>query len=87
MATVWKNTLSPSNFYWTQRRQGSVPDDGELNLSAVEGGSLAQMLERLESEIIKTTLRQCEGNKTKTAQLLGISRQMLHRKIRQFHLA
>ncbi len=87
MATVWKNTLLPSNFYWTQRRQGSVPDDGELNLSAVEGGSLAQMMERLESEIIKTTLRQCEGNKTKAAQLLGISRQMLHRKIRQFHLA
>ena len=75
----------------TKRKKGAPAGadaaDGELNLSAVEGGSLAQMMERLESEIIKTTLRQCEGNKTKAAQLLGISRQMLHRKIRQFHLA
>ncbi len=41
-------------------------------------------LERLEQQAIQQALRLCDGNRTKAASLLGISRDTLHRKLRQY---
>jgi DNA-binding NtrC family response regulator len=39
-----------------------------------------------EKEIIKATLTYCKGNKSKAAELLGIGRKTLHRKVQEYHL-
>ncbi len=43
-------------------------------------------LEEAEKEIIRMTLIHAKGNKTKTAEILGIGRKTLHRKIKEFNL-
>jgi DNA-binding NtrC family response regulator len=39
-----------------------------------------------EKEIIKATLTYCKGNKSKAAELLGIGRKTLHRKVQEYHI-
>jgi DNA-binding NtrC family response regulator len=39
-----------------------------------------------EKEIIKATLTYCKGNKSKAAELLGIGRKTLHRKVQEYYL-
>jgi DNA-binding NtrC family response regulator len=53
---------------------------------AASGGLADQPLsmERLEQFAIQQALRLCQGNRTKAASLLGISRDTLYRKLRQF---
>jgi len=43
-------------------------------------------LDEAEREIIRSTLAACNGNKTKTAEILGIGRKTLHRKITDYGL-
>ncbi len=43
-------------------------------------------LEDAEKEVIRMTLIHQKGNKTKTAEVLGIGRKTLHRKIQEYHL-
>ena len=55
--------------------------------SGVSYGSLSDQplsMERLEHFAIQQALRLCEGNRTKAASVLGISRDTLYRKLRQF---
>ncbi len=46
----------------------------------------AMTMEDLERVAIQRALRLCQGNRTKAASLLGISRDTLHRKLREFDL-
>ncbi|MDA7916021.1 sigma-54 dependent transcriptional regulator [Verrucomicrobia bacterium] len=39
-----------------------------------------------ERELIIQALRDCSGNRTKAAQMIGVSRRTLHRKLHQYHL-
>lgn len=39
-----------------------------------------------EREVIKATLAYCKGNKSKTAEVLGIGRKTLHRKLQEYHI-
>ena len=41
-------------------------------------------MERLEQFAIQQALRVCQGNRTRAASVLGISRDTLYRKLRQF---
>jgi DNA-binding NtrC family response regulator len=43
-------------------------------------------LKVLEKELIEKTLLKCKGNKSKTAQLLGLSRKALYEKIERFQI-
>ncbi|ADN01513.1 sigma-54-dependent transcriptional regulator [Spirochaeta thermophila] len=56
-----------------------------------EGGGLIRIavgtsLEEAEKEIIRATLAYCKGNKSRAAQILGIGRKTLHRKIQEYGL-
>ena len=47
---------------------------------------LGASLNDAEKDIIKATLAYCKGNKSKTAEVLGIGRKTLHRKIQEYQL-
>ena len=49
--------------------------------------SLNTSLERFERQLIERALRKVQGNRTRAAQLLGVSRRNLIRKLQQFGLA
>jgi len=51
------------------------------------GGNRAWTLAELEKFGIETALRQCDGNKTKAAEALGISRGTLRAKVKEYGLA
>jgi DNA-binding NtrC family response regulator len=48
--------------------------------------SLGTPLEQAEREIIQANLSYCRGNKSKTAEVLGIGRKTLHRKLKEYGL-
>ena len=48
--------------------------------------SVGSRLDEAEREIIRSTLAACNGNKTRTAEVLGIGRKTLHRKIAEYEL-
>ena len=50
------------------------------------GQSLTNLLEAYEKELIKAALLKAKGNKSKAANLLGISRQWLHKRLKYFNL-
>jgi DNA-binding NtrC family response regulator len=47
---------------------------------------LGSTLDHGEREMIRATLNHQHGNKTRTAEILGISRKTLHRKMREYQL-
>ena len=62
-----------------------LPDDMQLpDKSATVDSGLT--LKDMEREAIKTTLEQEEGNKSRSAKLLGIARQTLLNKIKEYGL-
>lgn len=87
MTTVWKNVITLDNFYWINRKT-QIPADGagSLSVNFQPGVPLPQLLDQAEAQIITAALARCAGNKSAAAAELGISRQMLYRKIRQFHI-
>jgi DNA-binding NtrC family response regulator len=56
--------------------------ENSQNLSLDVGITLAEA----EKQLIISTLAQCGGNKTKAAEVLGIGRKTLHRKIQEYHI-
>jgi DNA-binding NtrC family response regulator len=40
----------------------------------------------MEKELILSTLRQTDNNRTRTAEILGVTRQTLHNKLRDYKL-
>jgi transcriptional regulator of acetoin/glycerol metabolism len=44
------------------------------------------MIERTEMETIRRALQEAGGNRSKAAELLGVSRATIHRKLKTYHL-
>ena len=88
MTTVWKNVITLDNFYWISEKAHKQANGGADGISACirPGIPLPEMMDQVEIQIIKAALERSGGNKSAAAAELGISRQMLHRKIRQFHI-
>ncbi len=60
---------------------------GELIIPEADGDSLApRTLKEQEKEIVLRTLQECEGNKTKTAEVLGVSLRWLHYKLNEWQI-
>ncbi|MCF7933365.1 MAG: sigma-54 dependent transcriptional regulator [Spirochaetia bacterium] len=73
--------------------RGSVIDVDDLPLTVRSGVTddqisipLGVSLSEAEKDIIKATLAFCKGNKSKAAEVLGIGRKTLHRKIQEYQL-
>jgi transcriptional regulator with PAS, ATPase and Fis domain len=49
-------------------------------------GKLVEVADWAERDIIIQTLKECEGNRTSAAKVLGISRRSLHRKINKYNI-
>lgn len=75
--------LGKGNILTLEDLPPSVTEGSEGNYIRIELGS---NMESAEKEIIKGTLVYCQGNKSKTADLLGIGRKTLHRKIQDYGL-
>ncbi len=57
-----------------------------INIISGEYVSLKDILKQVEREAIVNMLRQCRGNKTEAAKKLGISRQALFKKIKEYNI-
>ena len=58
--------------------------EGTLSRIAPKKGTLKEMMEQVERWLITEALRDNDGNKTRTAQVLGITREGLHKKLSKF---
>lgn len=84
MTTTWKDSITLENFYWIEKEENH--SKGTISMSNHTGVPLQQIMNQIEVQIIKDALQRNGGNKKAAAMELGISRQMLHRKIRQFQI-
>lgn len=53
----------------------------------LESGSLEEQLADYENKIIRQTLKECNGNRSKTAEALGIHRSVLYRKMERYKIS
>jgi Nif-specific regulatory protein len=58
--------------------------EGTLARIAPKRGTLKEMMEQVERWMLTEALREHDGNKTRTAQTLGITREGLHKKLAKF---
>jgi len=58
--------------------------EGTLSRIAPKKGTLREMMEQVERWLLSEALRENDNNKTRTAQLLGITREGLHKKLAKF---
>jgi Nif-specific regulatory protein len=58
--------------------------EGTLARIAPKKGTLKEMMTQVERWLLAEALRENEGNKTRTAQVLGITREGLHKKLSKF---
>jgi Nif-specific regulatory protein len=52
-----------------------------------DGMRLRPRVERLERNLIRETMTKCDGNQTKAAKSLGLSRYGLQKKLRRYRIA
>jgi DNA-binding NtrC family response regulator len=70
-----------------------IRGDATQQAERKSGGYIAELpaggitLRELERELIEKTLKKCSGNKSLTADLLGISRKALYEKIERYEIA
>lgn len=55
--------------------------DGEMPTGVYD-----MVLHRVELPLLTIALQQCEGNQSRTADMLGINRNTLRKKMQQYHL-
>ncbi len=75
--------MCKGNIITTEDLSPSVTSEPENNYIRIPMGST---LAEAEQEIIRSTLNQQNGNKSRTAEVLGIGRKTLHRKISEYRL-
>jgi len=63
-------------------RSEAITSSGSCNEKAAADGGEVKTMDQAEREAIETALRKCDGNRTKTAGTLGISRRALIYKIK-----
>lgn len=70
------NSLQESNYY-------SVEEESDINLPT---GDDITKIDQMEQTMILKAIKQCNGNKTRAAKLLGVSLRTLYRKINRYNL-
>uniref|UniRef100_B3EPL1 Two component, sigma54 specific, transcriptional regulator, Fis family n=1 Tax=Chlorobium phaeobacteroides (strain BS1) TaxID=331678 RepID=B3EPL1_CHLPB len=70
-------------------RKNATPlaaEENGIQIETADRKTKIQSLEEIERHAIEETFKACEGNPTKTAQVLGIGRATLYRKLKKFGL-
>ncbi|URT69722.1 sigma 54-interacting transcriptional regulator [Cytobacillus firmus] len=82
------------NYSETKIEERHIPDLGANNPSPnieaseeAQNKSLTQMIEQYEARVIRQTLQKLDGNKTRTAKMLGLSVRNLYYKLEKFEIA
>ncbi len=82
------------NYSETKIEERHIPDLGANNPSPnfeaseeAQNKSLTQMIEQYEARVIRQTLQKLDGNKTKTAKMLGLSVRNLYYKLEKYEIA
>ncbi len=75
--------MAKSNIITTDDLPPYIGSQSDENYVKIPAGTT---LTNVEKEIIEFTLNQCNGNKSKAAEVLGIGRKTLHRKIQEYNL-
>lgn len=82
------------NYNETKIEERHIPDLGANNPSPnieaseeAQNKSLTQMVEQYEARVIRQTLQKLDGNKTKTAKMLGLSVRNLYYKLEKYEIA
>lgn len=75
--------MSKGNILTLEDLPPSVSNASDSNYIRIELGSTMSAAEK---EVIRSTLSFCQGNKSRTAEVLGIGRKTLHRKIQEYGL-
>ncbi|MCI9597077.1 MAG: sigma 54-interacting transcriptional regulator [Firmicutes bacterium] len=75
----YERELKPEHFAYFRQDQGQAQNSAAISL----GKSLKEIKDEAEACAIQAALDKYNGNVTKAAEELGISRQMLHRKLRE----
>ena len=89
-----KNDVEPSNKSLFVLPENSVANENR-DLSKIDDGILKGIkddvigeitMDELEKEIIERTLKNCNGNRRKTAKILDISERTLYRKLKEYEI-
>jgi two-component system response regulator HydG len=61
-------------------------DAADLPLELPEGGTLEQMMQRVERQLVESTLRRCDQRKDRAAKRLGLGRTSLFERMKKWGL-
>jgi Nif-specific regulatory protein len=61
--------------------------DRDAGVDAVTPGTLRELIDRREEEIIRRVIAENDNNRTNAAKALGLSRQQLYQKIRKYRIS
>jgi len=85
--TTQKETGEPEHIPpASSNEQNADNTDSEIFTLASESENQNSTLEEIEKQAIMTALARCDGNQTKAAELLGVSRKTIFNKIKQYVL-
>ena len=77
----------PNAFVSVDLLSERVRGKGSVSTEAVPKGTLKQALEHFERELVLSALKDHSNNKTQAARSLGITREGLHKKLKQLGIA
>jgi DNA-binding NtrC family response regulator len=80
------SALKASVFRRLQPKQERPPEAADLDYD-VTNKSLDEHVAEFEARLIAQTLKRCDGNKSKTARLLGLRPNTLHYKLERYGLS
>lgn len=78
--------ITPRNFITEEDLPAHIKRSSEVQNDDEENSKLDDVLDCAEKDIIIKTLKECNGNRTKASEILGISRRSLHRKIIKYNI-
>jgi len=78
--------ITPRNLITEEDIPAHIIKYSEVQNDDEENSKLDDVLDCAEKDIIVKTLKECNGNRTKASEILGISRRSLHRKIIKYNI-
>ncbi len=85
-----KGTVEPANkslFVLPEKKENHISDIDDAFLKGIKDDAIGEItMTELEKEIIERTLKNCNGNRRKTAKILDISERTLYRKLKEYEI-